>query len=92
MLQTEEKSARTEEDVASKGDASPDIPKSSSRVTKSITEDPIKRGGEKLPNDAARRPVAIFPQAQPFGTLRVFRCERELGFCTAHCVARKFQR
>lgn len=54
-LQIEEKSARTEEDVASKNGASPVIPESSSGVTKSISEEPIKRGGGGPPNDATRR-------------------------------------
>ncbi|KAI1036907.1 hypothetical protein LB503_002963 [Fusarium chuoi] len=50
--------ARTKEDVASKGDASPRIPKSSSGVTKNTAEAPVKRGRGRPPKGTGKKTAA----------------------------------
>ncbi|KAG5655739.1 hypothetical protein KAF25_008858 [Fusarium avenaceum] len=61
--------ARTKEDlVASKGDASPEIPKSSAGVTKSTAEAPAKRGRGRPPKGAAPMPKKVYvPTGRPRG-------------------------
>lgn len=61
--------ARTKEDlVASKGDASPQIPKSSAGVTKSTAEAPAKRGRGRPPKGAAPMPKKVYvPTGRPRG-------------------------
>ncbi|KAG5748271.1 hypothetical protein H9Q69_010167 [Fusarium xylarioides] len=65
--------ARTKEDVASKGDASPRIPKSSAGVTKNTAEAPVKRGRGRPPKGAAPMPKKVYvptgrPRGRPPGT------------------------
>ncbi|KAJ4250516.1 hypothetical protein NW762_011770 [Fusarium torreyae] len=58
--------ARTKEDVvASKGDTSPHIPKSSAGVTKSTAEAPVKRGRGRPPKGGA--PKVYVPSGRPRG-------------------------
>lgn len=60
--------ARTKEDVASKGDASPRIPKSSAGVTKNTAEAPVKRGRGRPPKGAAPMPKKVYvPTGRPRG-------------------------
>ncbi|KAF4988612.1 hypothetical protein FGRMN_9673 [Fusarium graminum] len=60
--------ARTKEDVASKGDASPQIPKSSAGVTKNTAEAPAKRGRGRPPKGSAPMPKkAYVPTGRPRG-------------------------
>jgi hypothetical protein len=61
--------ARTKEDlVASKGDASPQIPKSSAGVTKSTAEAPVKRGRGRPPKGSAPMPKKVYvPTGRPRG-------------------------
>ncbi|KAM0211623.1 hypothetical protein ACHAQI_005182 [Fusarium lateritium] len=61
--------ARTKEDlVASKGDASPQIPKSSAGVTKSTAEAPAKRGRGRPPKGSAPMPKKVYvPTGRPRG-------------------------
>ncbi|KAM0558524.1 hypothetical protein ACHAPJ_004719 [Fusarium lateritium] len=58
--------ARTKEDVvASKGDTSPHIPKSSAGVTKNTAEAPVKRGRGRPPKGGA--PKVYVPSGRPRG-------------------------
>ncbi|KAF4452013.1 hypothetical protein F53441_5087 [Fusarium austroafricanum] len=60
--------ARTKEDVASKGDSSPRIPKSSAGVTKNTTEAPVKRGRGRPPKGSAPMPKKVYvPTGRPRG-------------------------
>ncbi|KAH7266932.1 uncharacterized protein BKA55DRAFT_553786 [Fusarium redolens] len=60
--------ARTKEDVASKDDASPRIPKSSAGVTKNTAEAPVKRGRGRPPKGAAPMPKKVYvPTGRPRG-------------------------
>ncbi|KAF4338174.1 AT hook [Fusarium beomiforme] len=60
--------ARTKEEVASKGDASPRIPKSSAGVTKNTAEAPVKRGRGRPPKGSAPMPKKVYvPTGRPRG-------------------------
>ncbi|KAF9773738.1 hypothetical protein IL306_008435 [Fusarium sp. DS 682] len=60
--------ARTKEDVASKGDVSPRIPKSSAGVTKNTAEAPVKRGRGRPPKGSAPLPKKVYvPTGRPRG-------------------------
>jgi hypothetical protein len=60
--------ARTKEDVASKGDSSPKIPKSSAGVTKNTAEPPVKRGRGRPPKGSAPMPKKVYvPTGRPRG-------------------------
>ncbi|CAG7554552.1 unnamed protein product [Fusarium equiseti] len=61
--------ARTKEDaVASKGDSSPKIPKSSAGVTKNAAETPVKRGRGRPPKGSAPMPKKVYvPTGRPRG-------------------------
>ncbi|GKU01751.1 hypothetical protein FLAG1_03857 [Fusarium langsethiae] len=59
--------ARTKEDVASKGDSSPKIPKSAAGVTKNTAEPPVKRGrgGKKKAAPTPKKVAAVNDDGTP---------------------------